>query len=426
MRILLVASTAHPESVGEAQISYQWASRLAARHEVTVLCYRQRDGLPLTGTIPQARIVEWDEPPLVGRHERIKAMLNPGYAPFYWHAKHWLRRALARGESFDVAHQVAPVSLRYPSPLASSSIPYVLGPVGGSLPSPEAFRAEEAGAPWYMELRALDRHLLRHWPALRRSFSNASTVIGIADYVRELLDDIPVQEFRTMSDSGITDLPPAAVGSSRTEAVRLLFVGRVIRTKGVRDIIRAIESLPHGLVSLDVVGDGYDRAACGKIAADLGVADLVRFHGLVAHEHVARFYDRADIFVFPSYREAGGIAVVEAMSHGLPVIVADRGGPATSVGEDGGLRIPVLHPDQYAADLAAAIRTLAGDPMRRASLGNAARTRVASTALWDRRIEEMEQIYERVRAGNRAAIRPGARATISPTTPGLSRRSRSR
>lgn len=397
MRILLVASTAHPESVGEAQISYQWVSRLSARHEVTVLCYRQRDGLPLTGTVPRARIVEWEEPPLVGRHERIKAMLNPGYATYYWHVKRWLRRAHARGESFDVAHQVAPVSLRYPSPLASSPIPYVLGPVGGSLSSPEAFKAEEGGAPWYTELRALDRHLLRRWPALRRSFSNASTVIGIADYVRELLGDIPVQDFRTMSDAGITDLPPASSGSERTESVRLLFVGRVIRTKGVRDIVRAIGSLPHGLARLDIVGDGYDRAACEKAAADLGVADLVRFYGHVTHEHVAGFYDRADIFVFPSYREAGGIAVIEAMSHGLPVIVADRGGPATSVGQEGGLRIPVQNPEQYASDLAVAIESLARDPQLRASLGRAARVRMESTALWDRRIEEMERIYERVR-----------------------------
>lgn len=396
MKLLLVAPTADRGATGESWIAYQWASRLSERHDVTVLSYYQRGKPSLTGQLPSARVIEWQEPPLIGRHERFSAMLNPGYVPFAWRARRWIRSSLAGGEQFDVAHQVAPVSLRYASPLSGCGIPYFVGPVGGSLASPPGFSAEEGGAPWFTALRGMDSWRVRHDPALRRSFSEAVGVIGIADYVDSLLDTIPLRSFRTLNDTGIDELPPAAPGSDRVDGVRFLFVGRVIRTKGVRDAVRAMSLLPRGLGVLDVVGDGYDRAHCEELAAELGVAAVVRFHGRVPHDDVLGLMSRADVFVFPSYREAGGIVVTEAMSYGLPVIVCNNGGPASTVDDASGIKVPAQDPAQLASAVAEAMRRLAGDPGLRARMGAAGRARIADTALWDRRIDFVEQLYESV------------------------------
>jgi glycosyltransferase involved in cell wall biosynthesis len=269
--------------------------------------------------------------------------------------------------------------------------------VGGSLKSPDGFASEEGGAPWFTALRAADGWRLRHDRALRRSFSEASGVVGIADYVGPLLDSIPIKRFFTLNDTGIDELPEAAGGSGRVEAVRFLFVGRVIRTKGVRDLVRAMSMLPPGLGVLDVLGDGYDRTACEDLAAELGVESFVRFHGRVSHDEVYRFMSLADVFVFPSYREAGGIVVTEAMSYGLPVIVCDNGGPASTVDGASGIKVPARSPVQLASDVADAMKLLARDPGLRARLGAAGRARIAATALWDRRIEFVERLYESVR-----------------------------
>ena len=131
-QVLLIAPTCDGDDVGEAWVAFQWASRLARRHDVTVLTYHKRGKRTAAEQLPGVRVIEWIEPPLLGRAERLNSLLKPGYLPFYWRARRWIRAALAAGEHFDVAHQVSPVAMRYPSPAIGLGIPVVIGPTGES------------------------------------------------------------------------------------------------------------------------------------------------------------------------------------------------------------------------------------------------------------------------------------------------------
>jgi glycosyltransferase involved in cell wall biosynthesis len=326
-------------------------------------------------------------------------MMKPGYLPFYLRARRWIREALARGERFDLAHQPVPVAMRYPCPAAGLGIPFVMGPVGGSLQSPPAFAAEEGTAPWYVGLRRVDSLRIQHDRPLRRTYEQASCVLGIAPYVKDFLSGIPLTRFEVMSETGIDELAaPVDRTGRRGDPIRLLFVGRLVRTKGARDAIRALGLLGGPPAVLDVVGDGPDRAACEALTAELGLADQVRFHGRRPREQVADCYRAADIFVFPSYREPGGNVVFEAMAHGLPLIVSDIGGPGNAVDESCGIRLHPVSPGEYARDLAAAVSQLATDPGLRRSLGAGARRRVAEVALWDSKVRQLEAVYADVLA----------------------------
>ncbi len=397
---MLITSGCDGTGVGEAWSAFQWVSRLGCRHDVTLLTYRRRDRPPTAPQLPGVRVVEWVDPPLVGRWERFNAMLKPGYISFYVRARRWLKDRLKSGEQFDVVHQVTPLALRYPFPAAGLGVPFVVGPVGGSIDNPVAFEAELGAAPWYTKLRLIDEWRLRHDPWLRHGYSSADCIVCIAPYVRDLLAAVPVRSVELMGDTGVTELPPArweARGHERH--FRLLFVGRVIRTKGARDAIRAIARLKdvEGL-SFDVIGDGYDLPACKEEAQRLGVADIVTFHGRLPRKDIDAFYQRADVFLFPSFREPGGIAVIEAMSHGLAVIVADRGGPGYVVDDACGLRVPVTDPAQFACDLASAVRKLAASPELVAAMGKAAREKIEREFLWNAKIDRITKIYDRVLA----------------------------
>jgi glycosyltransferase involved in cell wall biosynthesis len=187
--------------------------------------------------------------------------------------------------------------------------------------------------------------------------------------------------------------------------VNLLYVGRLVRTKGLRDAIRAVGRLTTTCqVVLDVVGDGPDRGACETLVKELRLAGAIRFHGRQPRERLETFYRNADIFVFPSYREPGGNVVFESMGYGLPLIVSDLGGPGSFVDAECAIRVHPSSPDQYADDLASAVMRLIDDPGLRAQMGAAARARVAETGLWDRKVEQLEALYDDLlpRSGGRA------------------------
>jgi glycosyltransferase involved in cell wall biosynthesis len=407
--LLLVAPACDGEDVGESWLAYQWAHRLSQRFHVTLLSTYKKGHVPPSRQLPTVRVVEWAEPPLVHRAERLNSLLQPAYVPFYARARRYVRRRLAAGDRFDVAHQVTPVALRYPSPVVGLGVPLVVGPVGGSLESPPAFAREEAATPWYQRLRGLDRFRLRRDPLLRATYEGADCVVGIAPYVRELLGDLRLRRFETLSDVAVHALPPAQDRAGRSGPVRLLHVGRLVRTKGARDAVRAMALLRDLPVVLDVVGDGADRAACADLVRDLGLGERVLVHGAVPRAEVEHFYERADVFVFPSYREPGGAVVLEAMAHGLPLVVCDRGGPGANVSDECAVRVPAESPAQLARDVATAVRRLVTNPELRLRMGAVAREHVVATHLWDRRIERMTDLYERIAS---------SRATGSGQVPG--------
>jgi glycosyltransferase involved in cell wall biosynthesis len=396
-RLLLLTSACDGEDVGEAWVGYQWVSRLAARHDVTLLTMHRRDRTPPSRQLPDARVIEWRDPAIVTLHDRLNSLLKPGYVPFYRGARRWIRAALARGERFDVAHQLLPVGMRYPSPAAGLGIPFMIGPVGGSLANPPGFVDDTA--PWFVRLRGLDDLRLRHDPLLRRTYERADCVLGIADYVRDNLAGLDVRRLEIMAETALVSLPdpgprprPPADGT-----VRLLYVGRLVRTKGLRDAIRAVALLKTSTpVVLDAVGEGPDRTACEALIAELGLGDVVRLHGWQDRDRVAAFYRAADVFLFPSYREPGGNVVFESMGYGLPLVVSDRGGPGSFVTDACAIRVRPESEGQYAAGLAAALTRLVEDPALRARMGDAGRRHVAETGVWDRKVEQLEALYDDV------------------------------
>ncbi|MGB3375151.1 MAG: glycosyltransferase family 4 protein [Microbacterium sp.] len=395
-KVLLIAPACDGEDVGEAWVAAQWAQRLAKSDELTLLTMYKRGHTPMSRQLPGARVIEWAEPPGVGRFERFNSLLFPGYWPFHRLARRWIRRALAAGEHFDVAHQVAPIAMRYPSPAAGLGIPFIMGPVGGSLTSPPGFASEEGATSWYQRLRALDSWRMRNDRWLRRTYESADVVVGVADYVRDFLADVRLRRFEVMSETAVIEVPEPVDRTARTGPIRLLHVGRTVRTKGLRDVIRAMDAIRDLDVVLDVLGDGNDRPACEALIAQLGLGERITLHGAVPRATVDDFYRNADVFVFPSYREPGGNVSLEAMSWGLPVIVCRVGGPGANVNDDSGIRLDARDPDQLAADCAAALRLLISNRARRLAMGEAGREHVLRSHQWSHRVAQMDRIYEEI------------------------------
>lgn len=116
--------------------------------------------------------------------------------------------------------------------------------------------------------------------------------------------------------------------------------GRIESVKGMCLAIHAIRELVSKGVDCQLViaGDGRQRDALGKLAADLGVDRHVRFLGFVSD--MSRFFSNIDVFLCPSLREPFGLVSLEAQAHGCPVIVTRVDGlPETILEGESGLSV---------------------------------------------------------------------------------------
>src|SRR4029079_7746670 len=89
MKVLLVAPTCDGDDVGESWVAFQWAKHLSERSELTLLTTFKRGHRTPSMQRADVEVVEWEEPPGVGRLERLNSLMQPGYLPFYSRARRW-------------------------------------------------------------------------------------------------------------------------------------------------------------------------------------------------------------------------------------------------------------------------------------------------------------------------------------------------
>lgn len=397
-RLLLVIAQCDGGDVGESWCGYKWAFELAHHYDVTMLTNLFPGDVPPSKQVPHARVVEWPAFPFLSRIPRLNRAIKPWYPNFYSKARRWMKNMERNGETFDLVHHMTPMAMRYPSPCAGLGLKYIIGPVAGTLATPAGFLKELDTQPVFMKLRDFDGFRLRHDPMLRKTYEDAAAVICSAPYVKDRLSSFTLK--KTIIEPEVSVDEVCSLDMPRSDAVnelKMVFVGRIVRTKGVRDAVRAmsqLKDLPG--VTLDVIGEGEDSDACKIETAQLGVQSQVRFLGRKSPAEVMNYYKQADVFCFPSFREPTGIVLFEAMGAGLPVIAADAGGPAHIITDKCGINVYPSSPEKFASGIADAIRKLATQPELRKTMAKEAIKRAAELGLWKNKLVRISALYEEV------------------------------
>lgn len=161
--------------------------------------------------------------------------------------------------------------------------------------------------------------------------------------------------------------------------------------KGIDVLLRAAVGLPED-VHLLLVGDGNRRTAFEKLSRDLGIVSRVHFTGRLKDDVLPAALRRMDVFAFPSTSgaEAFGLAMLEAMSCGVPVVASDLPG-VRSVANGAGHVVP---PNDEKA-LRAALISLLDDGEERNRLSLAAREK-ALAYRWDVHAEDLIHHYQKL------------------------------
>jgi glycosyltransferase involved in cell wall biosynthesis len=191
--------------------------------------------------------------------------------------------------------------------------------------------------------------------------------------------------------------PSADIAALAAQQPLVLFFGRLARVKGLDRLLRAFAGTRRG--TLAIVGNDYEGLAAGlsEMARDLKIDDRVRIVPRAISEADKQWmYAAARVFVLPSYSESFGNVVLEAMQHGLPIIVTPEVGAADVVKQSGG----GLVADGDAQALGAAIDRLTEDAARSAAMGQAGRAHVHERYGWASVAARMEALYDELQAAH--------------------------
>lgn len=218
----------------------------------------------------------------------------------------------------------------------------------------------------------------------RLSLDTFDHIISVSDHVRDDLvrRGIP-PEMVTTAKPCLGLLPEPGAG----EGDFILSLGRLVRTKGIDRLIEAMEEVDHKLI---ICGKGPEEQRLRKMIDKRGLEDRIELRGWVSEEEKARLMGSCKLFVMPSRYESYGLAALEAMSYGCPIVCTDVDGlPGTVCG--GGLYVPPDDPQM----LSRALNALLGDEAMRRKLGENSRA-VAETQTVSKTVDILEEVYGKV------------------------------
>ena len=189
-------------------------------------------------------------------------------------------------------------------------------------------------------------------------YQAADRIVTVSDYIRQRVCTCNEQDQKTITVYNGIDLDafarPATITREqigcKAEDFILVFSGRLIPEKGIRELIEAMKMLgEQSQIKLLVVGSSfYDNAngdddfiAALKSSASQ-ITNRIIFTGYVKHDQMPNYLKLADVAVVPSvWEEPFGLTVVEAMAAGLPLITTDRGGIPEVVTTDNAIVLPL-------------------------------------------------------------------------------------
>lgn len=227
--------------------------------------------------------------------------------------------------------------------------------------------------------------------AERRALGFVQRVITTSQWTARTLaaDGVPVAQLRVVEPGvdrrrtrGSTDPQRTTVSTHDRETINLLCVATLTPRKGHALLFEALGELRDRPWHLSCAGsllrDVPTVTALQHQIDRLSLRKRISLLGDVDHEALERYYSRADLFVLPSYLEGYGMALAEAVAHGVPVVSTTAG----AIPETVPASASVLVPPGDARALTKALASVLDDPARRAALAANARAARAALPTW--------------------------------------------
>ena len=412
MRVLLIAEACNPEWVSVPLEGWSHGRAIAGLVEAHLVTQvRNRDAILRAGLVEHRDFTAIDSEaiaaPAYKLAERLRGGGGKGWTTIagisaltYPYFEHLVWRQFGRrisGGEFDIVHRLTPLSPTTPSLLAGrcreAGVPFVLGPLNGGVPWPKEFDvARRKEKEWLSYIRNAYK-LVPGYHATRRAAS--ALIVGSRDTwkleppgVRRKCVYIP--------ENGID---PARFTRRRARPavrpIRAVFVGRLVPYKGADMLIEAAAPLVRERkLTVEIIGDGPQMQDLRELVEREKLGNGVTLIGWVQHTELQDRLLEADVFAFPSIREFGGAAALEAMAVGIVPIVVNYGGLGELVTDNTGFLLPMGSRRQIACRFSELLDRLADDPQQIDAKSNAAFRRAHGQFTWAAEARQVVEVYQ--------------------------------
>jgi glycosyltransferase involved in cell wall biosynthesis len=411
-RVLVIAEAANPEWVSVPLVGWSLANALREVAEVHIVTQiRNREAILRKGLREGPDFTAIDSESVARPLYLLSRFLRGGSATgwttgtaiqafSYYSFEHklWNQfRDRIKGGEFDLVHRVTPLSPTAQSLIAKKcyrcGVPFLLGPLNGGVAWPSQFRdARIAEREWLSYVRSAYRLL----PGARAQLKYSSAVLAGSLATKS--------QISRENDDKVVYLPENAVDLQKFSGsgvslsngpLRIAFVGRLVPYKGADMLLQAAASLIRaGKIQVDILGSGPMQGPLEELVQNESLSGGVTLHGWVQHENLHEILTKSQVFGFPSIREFGGGAVLEAMALGLVPIVVDYAGPAELVTPEVGFKVPLGTRGQIIDGLRKLLEELVENPGLLPGRSAASRERVRRLFTWKAKADQIRQVYD--------------------------------
>lgn len=387
MKILLSAYACEPNKGSEPGVGWHWALELAKLgHEVWVLTRANNQpniemAWQMAVKPSNLHFCYYDLPNWAKCWKKGNHSVHLYYLLWQWGA-YQLAKRIHANQQFDRVHHVTFVSVRQPSFMGNLGIPFIFGPVAGGEAAPWRLRWGYGWRGLLLDgLRDVVNCLVKFDPLMWCTFAQAEKIWVTSKQTQALVPKrywhkTDIQLAVASELLGTTTLPCRVFDSEKN--YRLLYIGRSVYWKGMHlglpAFAQLLQKLPHA--RLTMVSKGPDEQHWKKLANDLGIAGQIDWIPWVNRDQLASLYQSHDVFLFPSLHDSGGMVLLEAMAHGLPIVCIDLGGPSVIVTPKCGRLIsPGYDSEDVVANIANALCQIVADIDSYQSMSQAAMDR---------------------------------------------------
>ena len=403
MKVLISAYSCEPGKGSERGVGWNVAREVARHHEVWVFTRpdESKDAIEAelaAQPVPNLHIVYftlpfWKDSLRWGQSGAIQLHY------YLWQIQaYFVGQRLHREIGFDIVHHVTFVRYSAPSFLSLLPVPFIWGPVGGGESAPSPFWVDFSFKNRVYEILREVWRSLGEWDLFTQLTAKRSALVYATT-------QDTAQRIYKLEASQVECLPAIALSALEIEqlsqcplpldpGIRFINIARLLHWKGIYLGLRAFAQTNLHHAEYWILGEGPELQQLQALSKDLGIANQVRFLGLLPREEVLVKLGQSSVLVHPSLHDSGGGVILEAMASGRPIICLDLGGPSELVTPEIGIKVLAHTPEQAVNDLAKAMVKLAEDRNLCIQMGQAGQQKVKDFYSWEAKGNLFAHIYK--------------------------------